>query len=175
MSHYSIKVSWSDQDAMFVAVCPALGDVSALGETAQRAVAELEQAIELALETYESEGWPIPEPDSMEEYSGQFRLRLPRSLHAWLAHEAERQGISLNSLVSSVLAHAQGAAETRVAMTEEVSAAITALRTSLATTMSDAIVEVSADSSTSSDHELQPDIQQYGSSSNTFRLVRSAG
>jgi predicted HicB family RNase H-like nuclease len=93
---------------VFVAVCPTLGDLSALGKTAPAAVAELEQAIELALETYVAQGWPVPEPDIVEEYSGQFRLRLPRSLHAWLVHEAERQGVSLNTLVTSLLAHARG-------------------------------------------------------------------
>ena len=79
-----------------------------MGKTAPAPVAELEQAIELALKTYAAQGWPVPEPDVVEEYSGQFRLRLPRSLHAWLVHEAERQGVSLNTLVTSMLAHARG-------------------------------------------------------------------
>ncbi|MBD3237384.1 MAG: toxin-antitoxin system HicB family antitoxin [Candidatus Eisenbacteria bacterium] len=111
MSHYSITVAWSEEDEMHVAVCPALGGLSALGSTARKAVAELEKTIALALETYEADGWPIPEPDPIPEYSGQFRVRLPRSLHAWLAHEARRQGVSLNGLVTSMLSRAMGAAE----------------------------------------------------------------
>lgn len=108
MLRYGVRVSWSDQDGVFVAVCPTLGDLSALGKTAPAAVAELERAIELALKTYAAQGWAVPEPDVIEEYSGQFRLRLPRALHAWLVHEAERQGVSLNTLVTSLLAHARG-------------------------------------------------------------------
>jgi len=118
MVRYSIRVAWSDEDDMFVAVCPALGGISALGETIQEAVVEIEAAMVLAVETYESEGWPLPPPDPVVEYSGQFRLRLPRSLHGWLAHEAGREGVSLNSLIVSMLARAQGAHAATVAVTE---------------------------------------------------------
>ena len=172
MSHYSIKVSWSNQDGMFVAVCPALGDLSALGETAQEAVSELEQAIELALETYESEGWPIPNPDVLEEYSGQFRLRLPRSLHASLSHEAQRQGVSLNSLVTSILAQAQGVAETQIVLSEQVCRELSSLRTSLASTMRDVVVRISADSS---NQDMQQTLPRFGSHSSTLSLVKSVG
>ena len=37
------------------------------------------------------------------EFSGQFRLRLPRDLHGALSQEAERQGISLNSYIIYLL------------------------------------------------------------------------
>ncbi|MBD3236561.1 MAG: toxin-antitoxin system HicB family antitoxin [Candidatus Eisenbacteria bacterium] len=55
----------------------------------------------------------MPEPDAIPEYSGQFRLRIPRSLHAWLAYEAQRQRVSLNSLVASILSRARGSIEAR--------------------------------------------------------------
>ena len=38
----------------------------------------------------------IPEPDSIEDYSGQFKLRLPRSLHRQLALQSKREGVSMN-------------------------------------------------------------------------------
>jgi predicted HicB family RNase H-like nuclease len=38
------------------------------------------------------------------ERSGQFRVRLPVELHAALVAEAERQGVSLNTLVVALLA-----------------------------------------------------------------------
>ncbi len=37
-------------------------------------------------------------------HSGQFRVRLPVELHAALAAEAERQGVSLNTLIVALLA-----------------------------------------------------------------------
>ena len=48
--------------------------------------------IEAALE----EGVEIHEPDSLEDYSGQFKLRIPRSLHRSLAEHSQREGISMN-------------------------------------------------------------------------------
>ena len=38
----------------------------------------------------------IQEPDSIEDYSGQFKLRLPRSLHRQLALQSKREGVSMN-------------------------------------------------------------------------------
>ena len=35
-------------------------------------------------------------PDSLEAYSGQFKLRIPRSLHRSLAEHSKREGISMN-------------------------------------------------------------------------------
>ena len=36
------------------------------------------------------------EPDSLEDYSGQFKLRIPRSLHRSLTEHSKREGISMN-------------------------------------------------------------------------------
>ena len=38
----------------------------------------------------------IHEPDSLEDYSGQFKLRIPRSLHRSLAEHSKKEGISMN-------------------------------------------------------------------------------
>ena len=42
------------------------------------------------------EGIEIYEPDSLENYSGQFKLRIPRSLLRSLAEHSQREGISMN-------------------------------------------------------------------------------
>lgn len=44
----------------------------------------------------------------MPERSGKLVLRLPVDLHGRLAGEAERQGVSLNALISTLLAGAVG-------------------------------------------------------------------
>jgi hypothetical protein len=46
----------------------------------------------------------IPLPSYPEAYSGKFNLRLPKSLHRRLAELAEREAVSLNQLVVSLLA-----------------------------------------------------------------------
>jgi predicted HicB family RNase H-like nuclease len=49
----------------------------------------------------------LPEPPvgpQRREYSGRFNVRVPKSLHAALASEAEAEGVSLNQLVVAKLA-----------------------------------------------------------------------
>ena len=49
----------------------------------------------------------LPEPavgPQRREYSGKFNVRLPKSLHAALAREAEAEAVSLNQLVLAKLA-----------------------------------------------------------------------
>jgi len=49
----------------------------------------------------------LPEPTvgpQRREYSGKFNVRVPKSLHAALASEAEAEGVSLNQLVMAKLA-----------------------------------------------------------------------
>lgn len=42
------------------------------------------------------DGLSIPEPDSLNDYSGQFKLRIPKSLHKQLAEHSKMEGISMN-------------------------------------------------------------------------------
>ena len=49
----------------------------------------------------------LPEPSAApqrREYSGKFNVRVPKSIHAALASEAEAEGVSLNQLVVAKLA-----------------------------------------------------------------------
>ncbi len=41
-------------------------------------------------------GASIAEPVSMEGYSGQFKLRIPKSLHRRLAEHSKEEGVSMN-------------------------------------------------------------------------------
>ncbi len=110
MSKYSSHVIWSDEDGGFIATCPEFPNLSGFGEAPEQALLELGKAVDLAVGTYEAEGWTLPEPRERPEHSGQFRLRLPKRLHAWLAEEAQREGVSLNTLVVTRLAQEHGGA-----------------------------------------------------------------
>jgi antitoxin HicB len=75
--------------------------------------AELEEMIEDAMrawiETALEDGQVIPEPRSVEDYSGKFVIRVPKSLHRELVEAAEREGVSLNTFVNVTLGRAVGA------------------------------------------------------------------
>ena len=51
-----------------------------------------------------NKGIDIPEPDRLDDYSGQFKLRLPKSLHRQLAVNAKKEGISMNQYCLYLLA-----------------------------------------------------------------------
>ena len=57
-------------------------------------------------------GDPIPKPSGHVSSSGQFRVRMPRSLHARLVAQAEKEGVSLNMLMVAAAAQALGQRET---------------------------------------------------------------
>lgn len=66
------------------------------GETLEELYRNLNEAMEGYIETKLEHGFPVPEPKDIEEYSGKFNLRLPKSLHKRLAMEASQEGVSLN-------------------------------------------------------------------------------
>jgi antitoxin HicB len=118
MANYSYSVAWSPRDAAYIALSPEFPGLSAVGGDPAGAIKELEVAIELALETYAEAGERPPAPSLIGEYSGQFRLRLPKSLHQGLVLRAEAEGVSLNALAMSMLAHGLGSAESELKCTQ---------------------------------------------------------
>jgi antitoxin HicB len=50
------------------------------------------------------DGDPPPAEDASADYSGQLRLRLPKSLHARLSELASAEAVSLNTLLLTLLA-----------------------------------------------------------------------
>jgi len=63
-----------------------------IAEAAENALDAKTEWLRAALE----EGISIPVPDDMDNYSGQFKLRLPKSLHRDLAVHSRAEGISMN-------------------------------------------------------------------------------
>ena len=76
------------------------------GPTPAEAMRNALEAVELMIEEYQDRGLPVPSP--LVSYSGQFNIRIPRALHRELVRRAEIQGVSLNALVSFLLAQVTG-------------------------------------------------------------------
>lgn len=76
------------------------------GETAEESMAEVEDARVLWIETAYEHGDDIPLPCTDTQYSGKTLLRMPRSLHQKLAEGADREGVSLNQHLVSLLSEA---------------------------------------------------------------------
>jgi predicted RNase H-like HicB family nuclease len=66
------------------------------GDSYDEAFENIQEAMEGWIETKLEGGFSVPMPINEDQYSGKFVLRLPKSLHARLALEAEKEGVSLN-------------------------------------------------------------------------------
>jgi len=108
MDNYSVSLAWSDEDGGYIAGIPELRNVSAFGETAEEAVAEVRVAAEAYLETCKAKGIRVPKPIKRTVHSGQLRLRMPATLHENLAVMAQSENVSLNQLIVSLLSEAYG-------------------------------------------------------------------
>ncbi len=106
MSAYSRRVMWSEEDDAFVAVSPEFPGLSGLGDTHTEALDQLTTVLAEAVDIMPSEGKALPDPLVHRGFSGQFRLRVPVSLHARLAERAAVEGVSLNTLAIGLLTDA---------------------------------------------------------------------
>ena len=75
------------------------------GETLEEAHSNIREAMEGWIETKLENGFAVPTPLDSNKFSGKFVVRLPKSLHARLAGEAEKEGISLNQYTLYKLSH----------------------------------------------------------------------
>lgn len=94
--HYRMEIVEDEEEGGFVISFPDLPGCITCGETIEKAVANAMDAKKIWIETALEEGVTIYDPDSLENYSGQFKLRIPRSLHRTLAEHSKREGISMN-------------------------------------------------------------------------------
>lgn len=93
---YRMEIVEDKEEGGFVVSYPDLPGCITCGETIESAVTNAQHAKEEWLIAALEEGIEIYEPDSLEDYSGQFKLRIPRSLHRALAEHSQREGVSMN-------------------------------------------------------------------------------
>jgi antitoxin HicB len=97
---YGIILNPSPEGGYAIAISDLPGCISQ-GETVEEALVMIEDAkrgwIEIALE----DGIEIPEPakSSLDDFSGRFNVRVPKSLHKALSEQAKKENISLNQLI----------------------------------------------------------------------------
>jgi antitoxin HicB len=78
------------------------------GATVEEAIVNGRDALKCCLLAMKKFGDPIPKPGSAEASSGQFRLRVPKTIHARLMQRADREGVSLNTLGATLIAEGLG-------------------------------------------------------------------
>ena len=80
------------------------------GETIDEAIANGREALRDCMDVFRESGRKIPKPNIE---AAQWRQRLPRTLYSKLTKQAEFEGVSINSLVTAIIAEAIGAKQAR--------------------------------------------------------------
>ena len=92
-----------EDDEYWLAELLDLPGCMADGSSPDDALENLEEAKRLWIETQIEDGYEVPEPAKVHDYSGNLLVRMPKSLHYRLAMQAKREGVSLNQYVTSLL------------------------------------------------------------------------
>lgn len=89
----------------YLATAPDLPGCMGDGDTPEAATRDLRAAMEGWIAAAQALGRTAPAP---HKATGQWRQRVPKSLHAKLTAAARADGVSLNAFVSAVLAREMG-------------------------------------------------------------------
>ena len=93
---YRMEIIEDKEEGGFVVSYPDLPGCITCGETIEDAISNATNAKKEWIVAALEEGIQIHEPESLDDYSGQFKLRIPKSLHRSLAYHAQKEGISMN-------------------------------------------------------------------------------
>ena len=93
---YRMEIIPDTVEGGFAVRFPELPGCLTCGDTLEEAVRNAADCKKEWLIAAMEEGISIPEPVSEEEYSGQFKLRIPKSLHKSLAEHSKTEGICRN-------------------------------------------------------------------------------
>lgn len=93
---YKLEIVPDIDEGGYAAKFPELPGCISVGETLESAINNANDAKREWITAALEEGVTIPEPSSYDDYSGQFKLRLPKSLHKLLADKSKEEGVSMN-------------------------------------------------------------------------------
>lgn len=101
---YKMEIVPDVEEGGYVVSFPELPGCFSVGEKMEDTIANALDAKKAWLEAALEEGITISIPEKKEEYSGQFKLRMPKSLHKQLAEKSKKEGISMNQYCVYLLA-----------------------------------------------------------------------
>ena len=105
---YKIDIIKDTENNSYVAYCPELEGCITSGRSVFEAIENLEDAKRTWLSSALEHNDPIPAPDSLINFSGQIRLRIPKSLHRSIYIKAREEGVSMNQYCIMKLSSTNG-------------------------------------------------------------------
>jgi predicted HicB family RNase H-like nuclease len=103
LDHYTYRVTWSQEDGEYLALCAEFPSLRWLAAAPETALAGIRKVVADSVADMIANGEAPPVALAERRYSGEFRVRIPPQVHRALTLEAAEQGISLNRLASAKL------------------------------------------------------------------------
>ena len=94
--NYRIEVVKDEIEDGYILSIPELKGCITTAETIEEGMIMIEDAKREWIKAAIEEGIKVPEPIDSNRYSGQFKLRMPKSLHKELMERAKKEGTSMN-------------------------------------------------------------------------------
>jgi antitoxin HicB len=104
---FELRPLTKDEGGGILITWPDLPGCMSDGETIEEAIANGRDAFASWMHVCQTQGHSVPVPSKPEEIepgSGRLSARLPRSLHGRLAAVAKSEGVSINQLLTAILA-----------------------------------------------------------------------
>ena len=95
----------SDGESGYIASFPDLPGCISCGDTREDALQNAQDAQRSWLAAAIEDGIKIAKPGEAEKFSGQFKIRMPRSLHKSLVETSKREGVSMNQYCVHLLSY----------------------------------------------------------------------
>ena len=103
---FTVRPLTSEEGGGYLVEYPEIPGCMSDGETVEEAIANGREALRDTLQFLKATGRKAPQP-GVE--AAQWRQRLPRTLYLKLTEQAKTEGVSINSLVTAIIAEAIGA------------------------------------------------------------------
>jgi predicted HicB family RNase H-like nuclease len=98
---YTYRVEWSEEDKVHIARCFEFPSLMAHGNTASKALLEIEKVVAESIKWMEEGKEPIPEPFGLKKFKRNITLRVPSEVHKKLVIKSAEEGVSLNQYILS--------------------------------------------------------------------------
>lgn len=105
---FTIRHLPKDDGGGYLIEFPDLPGCMSDGETIAEAIENGNDAVSCWMDAAKKAGRAVSKPGELEKQSGKWLQRVPKSIHLRLVERAEEEGVSLNTLVITIIAEALG-------------------------------------------------------------------